>query len=148
MLNFFQRLVGLDKSFAGLEIKAHTFHTTQTLQVETQAKLHDQMQVEMHVTRGLLSDVTSSAMNLQAAVDNTSVKIAHMVTLGGLSATVVQWSWLILVVFVVYQLSPRIARYATAAIGEPPTIFTSAKLCYINFLIHYYNRKLPGYTLG
>ncbi len=129
MLKSFQRLVSLDKSFAGLETKAQAFRAAQTLQAETQTRFHDQMQVEMHVTRGLLSDVTSSAANLQAAVDNTSVKIAQMATLGGLPATVVQWSWLVLVVFIMYQLSPRIAGYMTAVVGKlHPTTFISTIL--------------------
>ena len=119
VLNSFQRLVSLDESFAGLETKAQAFHTTQTLQAEAQTKLHDQMQIEMQVTRGLLVDVTSSAADLQIAVDNTSAKIAQMATLGGLPATVVQWSWLLLAVLILYQFSPRIAGYATTAIGRP-----------------------------
>ncbi len=126
MLIFFQRLVSLDKSFTGLETKAQAFHKAQTLQAETQTRLHDQMQVEMHVTRGLLFDVTSSAANLQAAVDNTSVKIAQMATLGGFSTKFVQWSWLILVVFIIYQFNSKIAGYAAAAIGKPlPVIATT-----------------------
>ena len=79
------------------------------------------MQVEMQVTRGLLADVTSSATTLQAAVDKASAKIAQMATFGGLSATVVQWSWLLLVILILYQLSPRIAGFATAGIGNCPT---------------------------
>ena len=122
MLNSFQRLLSLDSSFAGLETKAQAFHAAQTLQAETQARLHDQMQVEMHVTHGLLTDVTSSAAKLQSTVDKTSAKIAQMATLGGLSAAVVQWSWLILVVLIVYQFSPRFAGYATAAIGKSSLI--------------------------
>ena len=118
MLITFQRLVSLDKSFAGLETKAQALHAAQTLQAETQTRLHDQMQVEMQVTRGLLVEVTSSAAHLQAAVDTTSTKIAQMATLGGLPATVMQWSWLILVVLVLYQFSSRFAGYATAAIGN------------------------------
>ena len=120
VLNSVQRLVRLDRSFAGLETKAQAFHAAQTLQAETQSRLHDQMQVEMHVTRGLLTDVTSSAASLQAAVDNTSAKIAQMATLGGLSATVAQWSWLVLLVLIVHRFSPRFAGYAMAAIGKSP----------------------------
>ena len=118
MLNFFQRLLNLDKSFTGLETKAQAFYTAQTLQAETQTRLHDQMQVEMHVTRGLLADVTSSAVSLQSAVDSTSAKIAQMAALGGLSAKFVQWSWLALVLLIVYQFNPKVARYAMATIGK------------------------------
>ncbi len=129
MLNSFQRLVSLDSSFAGLETKAQAFHAAQTLQAEAQTRLHDQMQVEMYVTRSLLTDVTSSAAKLQSAVDNTSAKIAQMATLGGLSAAVTQWSWLILVVLIVYQFSRRFAGYATATIGKSLIPWHTASLC-------------------
>lgn len=116
----YQRLSNLDKSFTGLETQAEAFHAAQTLQANTQTHLHDQidrMQTDVHVARGLLAEMTSSASSLQSAIEDTSSKIAKISTLGGFTTVVVQWGWVLLAIFLIRQLSPRFAGYATAALG-------------------------------
>jgi len=115
-----QKLVNLDKSFAGLEDKAEAFHAAQNRQAESQTRLYDQMQTEIYVARGLLADVTSSAANLQAALEDTSSKVASLVTSGSLTTAVLRWGWLSLVIFVLYLLNPRYAGFATAAWSRHP----------------------------
>lgn len=118
-----KRLLSLDRSFANLETRAETLQTSQNRQAESQARLYDQMQTEMYVARGLLAEVTSSAVSLQASVEDTSSKIANMAALGGFTSTFLRWGWLCLLLFVLYQFQPIYARYATAAVGEsPPTL--------------------------
>ena len=116
----YQRLFNLDKSFAGLETKAEAFHIAQTLQANTQNHLHDQMdrmQTDMHVARGLLAEVISSASSLQIAIDDTSSKIANISTLCGFFTVILRWGWVLLVVFIIRQFNPSFAGYATAALG-------------------------------
>ncbi len=110
-----QKLVNLDKSFTGLEDKAEAFHAAQNRQAESQTRLYDQMQTEMYVARGLLADVTSSAATLQAALEDTSSKVANLVTSGALTTTILRWGWLSLVLFVLYLFNPRYAGFAAAA---------------------------------
>lgn len=115
-----QRLFNLDKSYAGLETQAEAIHAAQILQANTQTHLHDQidrMQTDMHVARGLLAEVTSSASSLQTAIEDTSSKIAQISRFGGFSAGILQWVWVLLAVFMIHQLSPRFAAYATAVLG-------------------------------
>ena len=124
--NSVQRLVNLDKSFVGLENKAEAFQAAQNRQAESQTRLYDQMQTELYVARGLLADVTSSAVSLQAAVEDTSSKVANMAAFGGFTSTVLRWGWLSVVLLVLYLLSPRYAGFATAALGgyiQEPSAF-------------------------
>ena len=113
-----QRLINLDRSFEKLETKAEAFHTTQTLHADTQTHLHDQLQTEMHIARGLLAEVTNSATSLKMSVEDASTKIAQMAIFGGISSTILRWGWLILLVFVIYQFNPRAAGYAAAILGK------------------------------
>ena len=89
-------------------------HLAQELQAEAQSSLHDQMQV----TRGLLSDITTSAISLKNTVEDTSSKISHMASVGGVTGSIMRWAWMVLIVFVLYQFNPRIASYLATAFGE------------------------------
>lgn len=113
-----QRLIGLDRSFEKLETKAEAFHAAQTNYADTQTRLHDQLQSEMHVARSLLAEVTNSATGLRVSVEDASTKIAQMTVFSGITTTILRWGWLSLVVFVIYQLKPRIAGYAAASLGK------------------------------
>lgn len=75
------------------------------------------MQTELYVARGLIADLTSSAASLQASVENAASKIATMATLSGVTTSILRWGWLSLVVFGLYQFSPRYAAFAMAATG-------------------------------
>lgn len=116
-----QRLDNLDQSFSGLQNKAQSLHDAQIHQAETQGRLHDLMEVDMQVARGLLDDVISSATKLQAAVHNTSTNIAQVVSLAWIASSIWNWGrWAFassFLVFVIYLFSARYARYAAVAIG-------------------------------
>lgn len=123
-----QKLVKLDKSFAGLEDKAEAFHAAQNRQAESQTRLYDQMQTEIYVARGLLADVTSTATTLQAALEDTSSRVANLATSGALTTTILRWGWLSLIIFVLYLLNPRYAGFAAAAWGGYPSAIQVPKL--------------------
>lgn len=118
----------MDKSFAGLQDKAEAFHAVQNRQAESQTRLYDQMQTEMYVARGLLADVTSSAATLQAALEDTSSKVANLITAGALTTTILRWGWLSLVIFVLYLLNPRYAGFAAAAWSRYLSAIHASKL--------------------
>ncbi|MCJ1461598.1 hypothetical protein MMC07_000195 [Pseudocyphellaria aurata] len=114
-----ERLFNIDKLYAGLETQAEAIEVAQTLQAKAQTQLHDQigrMQVDMHVARGLLSEVTSSASSLQSTIEDASSKIAHISTFGSLTTMILKWGWVPLAVFTMYLFSPRFASYANAAL--------------------------------
>ena len=73
--------------------------------------------MELYGARGLLADVIASAASLQALVENTASKIATMATLSGVTTSILRWGWLSLIVFVLYQISPRYAAFAMASTG-------------------------------
>ena len=101
------------------------------------------MQTEIHVARGLLADITTSAASLQASVEYTSTKIANMAALSGVTASFLRWGWLSLVVFVIYLLNPRYAGYLAAGLGTILLLWASgvpspfASLPPDTMLIHY-----------
>ena len=72
----------------------------------------------MYVARGLLADVTSSATSLQAALDDSSSKVANLTVSGALNNTVLRWGWLTLLLFVLYLLKPQYIGFTTAALGR------------------------------
>ena len=101
------------------------------------------MQTEIHVARGLLADITTSAASLQASVENTSTRIANMAALSGVTASFLRWGWLSLVVFIIYLLNPRYAGYLAAGLGTVLLLWASgvpspfASLPPDTMLIHY-----------
>lgn len=97
------------------------FGAAQTNQVNMQSRLYeqiDQMQNNMYVARGLLADVTSSASNLQATIEDTSMRMAEMSTFSGMTDNIFRWSWLLLVVLLIHQLRPKYNPLATSALGR------------------------------
>ena len=72
----------------------------------------------MQVARGLLADITATAGSLKTAIEDTSTRVAQMASISGLTGSIMRWSWMSLVVFVLYQFNPRIAGYLTAAFGK------------------------------
>lgn len=113
-----QKMISLDRSFEKLETKAEAFHTAQTHYADTQTRLHDQLQTEMHVARGLLAEITNSATSLKVSVEDASTKISQMTVFGGITSMILRWGWLSLVVFVIYQFKPRFAGYTAASLGK------------------------------
>lgn len=98
------------------------FDSAQTTQVNMQSRLYeqiDQMQNNMYVARGLLAEVTSSASNLQATIEDTSTRMAQMTTLSGMTDKIFRWGWLLLVVLLIHQLCPKYNPFATSALGRP-----------------------------
>lgn len=117
-------MINLGKSFTGLESKAETFHAAQTRQAEMQTHLHDQLQIEMQTTRGLLDEVTFSATHLKATVDSTAAIIGKLAALTGFTRWIPALGFGILILFAIYLGSPRYAGYAATAIGN-----SSSKYC-------------------
>ncbi|KAL9005416.1 MAG: hypothetical protein Q9188_001810 [Gyalolechia gomerana] len=115
-----QRLVKLDKSFAGLESTAAALHATQSADAKAQIQLHSQMQVELQAAQSLLADITASAAALQAMVHDTRSKVTDMVAFGGLTNKVLDWGWSLIVVYVLYHFHPQAARYAVITLGRRP----------------------------
>ncbi|KAL8905294.1 MAG: hypothetical protein Q9207_002727 [Kuettlingeria erythrocarpa] len=115
-----KRLVNLDKSFAGLESTAAALQAIQTSDAESQLRLHNQVQMELQVAQGLLTDITASAASLQATVQDTSSKVTNMVAIGGLSNNVLNWGWSLIMIFVLYQFHPKFGRYAVITLGKGP----------------------------
>ncbi|KAI4097761.1 MAG: hypothetical protein LQ344_000033 [Seirophora lacunosa] len=113
-----KRLINLDKSFAGLESTAAALHAIQTSDAEAQLRLHNQMQTDLQVAQSLLADITASAASLQASVHDTSSKVTNMVAFGGLSSTVLNWGWSLIMVLVLYQFHPKLGGYAAVVLGE------------------------------
>ena len=100
---------------SSLNSNAEAIYAAQNKQGDTQARLFDEMQTELYVARGLIADVAATAGSLQLSVEKTASKIATMATLGGVTTSILRWGWLSLVVFVLYQFSPRYAAFAMAA---------------------------------
>lgn len=85
----------LSQSFTQLETKAEAFNAAQTRQAETQARLQNQMEIDMQVTQGYLSDVASSAQQLQTTVTVTASKIESMTAFARLFGTLFDWAFII-----------------------------------------------------
>lgn len=109
-----QSLLSLHNAFGQLKDEAQAARLAQELQAEAQLSLHDQIQV----AHGLLADITTSAISLRNAVEDTSSKIAHMASVGGVTGSIMRWAWMVLIIFVLYQFNPRIASYLATAFGE------------------------------
>ena len=87
-----QRMGYLGESFTQLETKAQSFSVAQTRQAETQSKMHDQMEVNMQIAQGYLSDVASTAMQLQATVAETHAKIESMTAFTRIFGNIFDWA--------------------------------------------------------
>ena len=79
-----------------------------------QARLHDQMQVEMQTTRGLLDEVTFSANSLRATVDSTAAIIRNLASLTNFTRWIPTIGMALMVLFGLYLARPRHAVYTTA----------------------------------
>jgi len=113
-------MINLGNSFTGLESKAETFHAAQTRQAEMQTRLHDQMQIEMQTTRGLLDEVTFSATTLKATVDSTAFIIGKLASLNSFTRWIPALGLGIWILFALHLVSPKYAGYTGAAIGKLP----------------------------
>ena len=128
---------------ASLNSNAEAIYATQAKQGDTQARLFDQLQMEIHVARGLLADVTASAESLQASVERMGSKIATMATISGVTGSILRYGWLSLIAFVLYQFSPQYAAFAMAGLGLILLLWASGiPLLFTNLpsdtvLIHY-----------
>ena len=89
-----------------------------------QARLHNEMQIEMQVTRGLLHNITLSATRLHATIQTTSALIGQFGSLISNLGSVTSWIWptisIFVILFVLYQVSPRYAGCALGGIGQSP----------------------------
>ena len=122
MLIVIQRLISLDRSFAGFESRAETFQAAQTRQAETQARLHNDLQIEMHITHELLDNITSSAKGLHTTIQTTTALIGHLGSL--ISNLRGATGWIPAVLCISSLLSallvfrPKLALHAVGVIGQ------------------------------
>ncbi|KAL9047049.1 MAG: hypothetical protein Q9214_000277 [Letrouitia sp. 1 TL-2023] len=106
-----QRIGKLNASFATLETTAAALRLAQalhaeeqTLHAEEQKRQYDEMQTDLLIVKALLADVTASATGLQIIKSLSSTSLLN-------------WSWAVVALFVLYQLKPRWASYAVATLG-------------------------------
>jgi hypothetical protein len=120
-------MINLGNSFTGLESKAEAFHAAQTRQAEMQTRLHDQMQIEIQTTQGLLDEVTFSATTLKATVDSTAAIIGKLASLTGFTRWIPALGFGISLLFALYLISPKYTGYTGTAIGNltPETLTLS-----------------------
>lgn len=118
-----QRLISLDNSFASFESKAESFHAAQTRQAEMQARLHNEMQIDMNTTRGLLDNITSSTANIYTNFQTASGLIGQLDSLFGKMAGATGWiptvTCVPLLLFVLWFSYRRFVLRAIALIGQP-----------------------------
>ena len=123
MLTLVQRLINLDNSFASFEAKAESFRAAQTRQAEMQARLHNEMQIDMYITRGLLDNITSSATTLHTTIQTSSAFIGQLASFIRSLRGVTGWIPTILCVFVLFLIlcifHLKFALRATGLIGQP-----------------------------
>lgn len=122
MLTLAQRLISLDNSFAGFELKAESFQAAQTRQAEMQARLHNEMQIDMYVTRGLLDNITSSATSLHTTIQTTSALIGQLASLISKLREATGWIPTVicatLLLFVLWIFYPKFALRAAGLFGQ------------------------------
>ncbi|KAG8532896.1 uncharacterized protein KY384_002774 [Bacidia gigantensis] len=126
--NFEQRMDNLGHSFSRLESKAEAIGVAQQRQGETQEKLSQQMEVDMQVAQGFLTDVASSAMHLQATVSETSSKIQSMAAFAKVFSTILNWTYffgcvvllsiIVTAVAIGWQYNSRLTFYLLILLGE------------------------------
>ncbi|KAL9608311.1 MAG: hypothetical protein Q9167_006850 [Letrouitia subvulpina] len=107
-----QQFGKLNASFATLETTAAALKLTQILHAEEQKRQHDEMQTNLFIAKALLADVTASATDLLEIVHKAS-----LITHNGISNSLLNWSWAVVALFVLYQLKPKWAGYAIAVLG-------------------------------
>ena len=94
-------MLGFTQSFSNLETKADALSAAQSNQAETQARLNGQMEIDMQVTQGYLSDVASKAMHLQATVTDALAKIQSMTAFARMFGSIFDWT----VIFIAVALT-------------------------------------------
>ena len=127
-LTISKRAQDLDYSLSELESKAETLHAAQTRQLEMQAHLHNQTQVEMQASRILIANVTSSARGLHEAVDEAAAKLSKMAWFGAIPEELFRLGWLVLAIAVLHWYSPNHAKFVATVIGRFPKTIESLML--------------------
>ncbi|KAL9117451.1 MAG: hypothetical protein Q9187_006010 [Circinaria calcarea] len=109
-----QKLVVLDTSFDKLQTKAEAFHELQSIQSETQTRLHNQMQVAMQVTSERLALIDASASNVGSKLKDISLVLKNIAQFGGIFGSWVRWRWPWTVVIILFIFNRKMAVYAAA----------------------------------
>ena len=123
VLTLVQRLISLDNSFASFESKAESFQAAQTRHAEMQARLHNEMQIDMYITRGLLDNITFSATTLHTTIQTSSALIGQLASFVGNLRGATGWIPTVLCVsvlfFVLCMFHLKFALRAAGLIGQP-----------------------------
>ena len=142
----------LGQSFTHLETRAESISIAQTLQAETQARLHDQMEVAMQVAQGYLSEISSTALQLQTIISETASKIQSMTTFACMFGVLLDW--VLTVCFGLFAFSALAAlvtvwRYShKAAMNIILAISKFSPLSLVRANNGHYSRQSRCYLLG
>jgi len=116
-----KRMKHLDDAFTEISTKAEMFQEAQARQADTQAILHSLVDNDIQKAGILLAEVATSARNLQAAVDETHVRVSEMTSLNWIFNSFVTTMTLIapaVVVVSIWQFNAKLAQAIGAAIGD------------------------------
>jgi len=110
--------LNITDAFQGLESRAEFLQASQALQADTQARIHQQMEIDMQIAQGLIRDVAESATDLHLTVQETSTKIKDMVSMHWIIGSLIDWKFALIVLCLVYQLRPFVAKTISLALGR------------------------------
>ncbi|KAL9629400.1 MAG: hypothetical protein Q9204_005293 [Flavoplaca sp. TL-2023a] len=117
------QLLDLDKHLASLKASSTALYETQMAEANAQLRLSNQVQINLQVAQGLVANITTSAVSLQASLEETGSRVADIVAfrgLGSLTKTVSLLAWCLVPLFVLYQFNSKYARYLGTALGKIP----------------------------
>ncbi|KAK2811199.1 hypothetical protein FQN50_002296 [Emmonsiellopsis sp. PD_5] len=101
-----------DQVFEQFETKAVSLQQAQMQQMEDHVRLQKMFQTDIRITQALLTEVTTSAANLQTSVDDTFKTFRKIASLGGVLGSLHWW----LAASAVAFFLPPYPRFAWAAI--------------------------------
>ncbi|KAK2777558.1 hypothetical protein FQN53_002216 [Emmonsiellopsis sp. PD_33] len=80
-----------DQVFEQFETKAVSLQQAQMQQMEDHVRLQKMFQTDIRITQALLTEVTTSAANLQTSVDDTFKAFSKIASLGGVVSSMYWW---------------------------------------------------------
>ena len=141
--DFPKRLNDLGSAFDELQIRSRRLQDAQDHQIDSQRRLHDQMETDMYITKAVLNDIHSVVDSLQRTVEITTSKIATMATARSFTNGIIQYGWICLILLTMYQINSRLVGLAAIGIGALALLKTSIYPWFLSIissdtvLIHY-----------
>ena len=118
MLTILQKLAVLDTSFDKLQTRAEAFNALQTIQSETQDRLHKQVQKAMQVTSQRLALIDASASNVGSKLKDISSVLRQVAALGNILGSWARWRWPCIVIAILFVFDRKMAFYTAAILSE------------------------------